>query len=148
MSGAVGLGAPDIPLLEPGTRVTANGSELVVSFDDALFQRGTRLASGARQRLLALGSRLEPYGTSISIVVVGYTDALPVPPGRRYRDNAALALARASVVVDVLREGGSLPPQVFSLRAFGPAGGTERGPQARRTAEIWITPARSYESAP
>jgi type VI secretion system protein ImpK len=129
----------DVRLPVAGVSVTSSGDRTVVSFEGALFDRGTRLTAGARDRLLELGRQLEPYATSVTLSIVGLTDDLPVGAGNRFRDNATLGMARAAVVFDTLREGGSLPSQIFSLEAgTAPTGG-------RRSAEIVISRARALQ---
>jgi type VI secretion system protein ImpK len=86
-----------------GITVTKGPAELIVSFDDGLFQRGLFLKPGARARLRELGRQLKPYASNSAVRIVGMTDELPMSRRARYRDNVLLGMDRARFVYDYLR---------------------------------------------
>jgi len=95
-----------------------DGSILVI-FDDGVFGGSTTFAPEAAAVLTALGRRLEPFASQISIEVTGHTDDLHVRAGAAYRDNLALGLERAVSAVDYLRANTDLPARVFLARTAG-----------------------------
>lgn len=111
--------AVNLQLDIPGASLRRDGSELVLTFTDGLFRRGTELRPEARRSLASLAHQLEPWAGRVTVCVNGYTDDEPMPVGASYRDNAALALARGTVVIEQLRAGASLPAGMFSLRGLG-----------------------------
>jgi outer membrane protein OmpA-like peptidoglycan-associated protein len=134
---------PDLQRSIPGTLVATRGSELVVGFTSGLFVRGTHFAPDARSRLRALGAALAAQGHAIDTTIVGFTDDLPVPATAsvRHRDNAALGLARARAVFDVLRADAGLEASRVSLKTASdgePMVTPRKQRQDRRTVELRI----------
>jgi len=110
-------GPPDVRIAVPGVSLKPDGSALVVAFDEGLFKNGSVLKPKARILLASVGRQLQPHAGRIAVAVIGHTDNWPMPPGRRYRDNAALGLARAAVAVEHLRAIAHLPTSMLSAAA-------------------------------
>ena len=112
----------DLRLEVGGVSQRADGDALVLSFEDGLFQRGgAALSVKARDELSALGRQLEPYAGKVSVAVIGHTDDAAPRAGGQFRDNAALALARAVAVIEHLRATSRLPAEMFSAHGLGAA---------------------------
>ncbi|MGH9768169.1 MAG: OmpA family protein, partial [Blastocatellia bacterium] len=111
----------DVRIAIPGVTLKPEGSALVVIFDEGLFTNGSVLKPEARILLASLGRQLAPHAGRITVTVIGHTDHWPMPAGRRYRDNAALGLARAVAVVERLRATAHLPGGAFSAVGAGEA---------------------------
>jgi flagellar motor protein MotB len=103
----------------PGTSVSARGGTITVRFDSGLFSRDTALTQDAKAALTTLGRQLEPHACCIAVTVVGHGDNTPMSSRERYRDVAALSMARAVIAVDHLRETTGLPGQIFSAVGLG-----------------------------
>ena len=106
----------------PGVVARTENQELALSFEDGLFEPGGNvLRPAARQTLSALGRQLEATAQPLSIRVIGHTDNVALPPVRHgsYRDNSALALARASAVAEYLRGNTKLPARFFTAQGLG-----------------------------
>ncbi len=110
---------PDLKLNVPGTLVQADAGEIVVTFAEGLFARGTGLKAEAQKKLTMLGRQLEPFVGSLSVAVMGHTDDLPVPPGGEFPDNAVLGMRRAVAVFQYLQAATRLPSSIFSLKSLG-----------------------------
>ncbi|MCR4439152.1 MAG: hypothetical protein QHJ34_09535 [bacterium] len=80
---------PQISIQIGGATVKTEQDRLVVLFHEGLFLSGAHLKPEAKTLLSQIGKQLQPYGSSISICVVGHTDDIPVPKGWVYQDNAA-----------------------------------------------------------
>jgi flagellar motor protein MotB len=100
-----------------GITVKSEKGMTIVTFDSGLFSFHANLKPEAENLIAALGKALEPYAEDISICVVGHTNDLPVAPGRAYRDNTSLGLARALKVIEVFRSTTTLPAGIFSVKA-------------------------------
>jgi flagellar motor protein MotB len=124
------------------------GRGVAIVFDDGAFERNVRLRPSARETLQSLARQLRALSDKPVVRVTGYTDDLPVPEGRRYRDNAELALARAAIVADYLRLESALPASVFSASgaddgAAAPHATSEPADRLRnRTVRIVVTAGR------
>lgn len=131
-----------------GTTIDPGPGDVAIRFDGGLFRSGgVALRPGAESMLTALAGRLRELAVPVIIEVVGETDARPMRPGRAYRDNGALALARAVAATDVLRSASALP--VASFRVLGrvpsaeaaPPSAAARSAASQRTVEIRVVPA-------
>ncbi len=111
--------ASEITIQLRGATVKTQENALVVLLDDGLFLYGANLKPEAETLLSELGRHLKPYGSNISIRVVGHTDDIPVPEGRVYRDNAALGMTRAMTVAKYLSHNAGLPMNLFQLQSAG-----------------------------
>lgn len=105
-----------------GVVLKSENGKTIISFDKGLFKKGTKLKTNACTMLTALGKQLEPYKNQITLQVTGYTDDLPMPPGKKYLDNTSLGLSRAQVVVEHLRATTGLSSVPFTIS------GTDRSP--------------------
>lgn len=102
-----------------GVLIFKNEEKTTILFKQGLFVRGTRLRAGASELLTDLGKWLPPQLSGQDVAVIGCTDDLPMPAGQKYRDNSALALARAMVVAEALRAASRLPAQAFVFSSAG-----------------------------
>ncbi|RSM79324.1 hypothetical protein DMH04_31725 [Kibdelosporangium aridum] len=102
------------------------GDAVLVTFNDALFNRDARLSTSGAAAIAQLGTQLKPF--SVSLVVTGHTD-------NRFRNPTELGFARAQTVADAL----GMPAVVRS------AGATPLFPSRERaknnTVTVLITPA-------
>lgn len=134
---------PSLELDLPGFSLQPDGATLVVTFEPGLFARGTRLTPAGAHALRGLARALERHvaegGAPLHVTLVGHTDERPLPRGGRYRDNAALGLARAAVACDQLQSA-VLPASAFSLTSAGVeaprALGASPASAARRTVVV------------
>ncbi|WP_242884327.1 OmpA/MotB family protein [Actinomadura litoris] len=139
--------APDVlagmDLGVPGAVARRRQGEISVSFRQGLFQDGVRLSRDGRAALSALGARLRPYATRISVAVIGHTDDRPVPPGRGYATNTELGTLRAMVVRELLHDRAGIPTGRFTVSSLGAASALEgdRSPARNRTVGLRISPA-------
>lgn len=118
--------APSDPLAEvavklalPGVRLRRSGPELHVLFESGLFAEGRELRADVQPLLTEMGLRIKPHADRLSILVVGRADDTPLIPGSRYRDNAELGLARATMVAEHLQSTAALPPDAFVVSTLG-----------------------------
>ncbi|WP_242904404.1 OmpA family protein [Actinomadura terrae] len=127
----------------PGAVVRRRQGEISVSFSKGLFLDGVRLSRDGRSVLAALGTRLRPYATRISVAVIGHTDDQPVPPGRGYATNTELGTLRAMVVRELLHDRAGIPTGRFTVSTLGAASALEgdRSPARNRTVGLRISPA-------
>ncbi|WP_433179620.1 OmpA family protein [Actinoallomurus sp. CA-150999] len=102
-----------------GVRARRRSGEITVTFTEGLFRDGVTLSSGGRTVLDALGARLRPYATRISVAVIGHTDDLTAAVGGDYADNLELGTLRATVVREVLRSAAGIPTTRFSVSSLG-----------------------------
>lgn len=105
--------------LIPGARIETINNVDIISFEEGIFGAGAQLMPAARRALLTFARQLAPYGTRLSITVIGCTDNTPMNPGSRYKDNADLGLARAREVARVLGSAAGLPDDVFHIVSYG-----------------------------
>lgn len=110
---------PQITIQLNGATVKTQHNTLVVLFDEGLFLSRAHLKPEAKTLLSELGKQLQPYGSNISIRVVGHTDDTPVPKGWVYRDNAHLRLVRSVTVANYLSYDAELPLSLFLLQSAG-----------------------------
>lgn len=127
---------PEIPGLV-GFDQRIEGSAVLFIPDSGLFVSGSAtLTARASALLSALAEKLEPYRDSIEIEIVGYTDEVPMITSSRFRDNAALAMARAVAVYEYLRSATGVFSTHVSARSGGEATllfpGTDTRARARK----------------
>ncbi|MCK5232537.1 MAG: hypothetical protein KAR13_19845 [Desulfobulbaceae bacterium] len=113
---------PIVKIDLPGVVSRSENGRTIISFDEGLFKKGSKLKTGACTILTALGKQLEPYKNQITLQVTGYTDDLPMPPEEKYLDNTSLGLSRALMVVEHLRATTGLSNVPFTIS------GTDRAP--------------------
>ena len=89
----------------------------LANFEAGLFSRGSALTASGAAMLTELGRKLEAQETKYSVIITGCTDDRPLPPGGKYRDNAALGMARAVAVAEHLRKTTRLPERLLLVRA-------------------------------
>lgn len=135
---------PTLNINVDGVTLKTVGNELIVTFDEGLFARGTHLRSGANKILRTLGQQLYPHVDRIALRVIGHTDDIPVSTESVYRDNGALGMARAATVVASLRAGGNLPSKLFLIGSHGELQGpyandTPDNRYRNRTVVLWIS---------
>ena len=128
----------------PGMRQTLASGVLALTFETPFFNGDSTLLPDSGRRLSALAEVLGERDDLGSVEIVGHTDGAPVPKGRAYRDNAALALARAVVIAEELRKGTGLRAEAIVIRVGSelerPWRDTEQGPDRRnRTVTIKIS---------
>ena len=137
--------APSLELDVPGLQLRTENDELVATFESGLFFQGTTFRPEAPAVLAALGEQLEPHIGSVHVVIVGHTNALPMPEDSDWSDNAALGLARAAAAFDQLRQRAHLPAHAFSLRSAvkaGPTRGTWEDGARQQTVELRFSDSR------
>jgi len=93
---------PPIRLTVPGTTLRNEDGVAVLRFNSGLFMHGDRLTPQGRSVLMDVAEQLKLIGGRIAVCVVGYGDNLPVSRSSRFRDNRALALARADAAARVI----------------------------------------------
>lgn len=126
---------PSLPELRiPGAEVGRQGGDLIVKFERGLFGRGAELSDDGDAVIRELGRQLQSGQLKFVATVIGHTDDRAVVATARYRDNTALALARAAAVADALHRAGLRPDQIRARAA----GGTEYpfpndSPESRRS---------------
>ncbi|WP_433335363.1 OmpA family protein [Spirillospora sp. CA-294931] len=131
----------EMNLRVPGAVVRRSGGELSVAFEKGLFRDGVRLSRDGRAVLTALGTRLRPYATRVSVTVIGHTDGRAVPPGSSYATNTELGTLRATVVREFLHDGAGIPTSRFTVSSLGAASALDQGgsPARNRTAGLRIS---------
>ena len=125
----------------PGTTVSLHGGAAVVSFDAAVFYRGTRLKPSARTVLAAMARQITAATPSVRVNVVGFTDDVPVSRGSIHKSNVDLGLARATVVFRELVRAG-VDPRSIAVQTQAEQGALVRPPSRpvdRRTVELHVT---------
>jgi flagellar motor protein MotB len=114
-----------------------------VQFNEGLFRSAANLTPEAEETLSILAQQIKPHASQITVLVIGCTDASPVPEGWVFPDNVALGMARAVAVVDFLRGREGFPPTMFMVQSGGAEGApypndTEDEMLRNRTAVIRI----------
>jgi type VI secretion system protein ImpK len=133
------------PIQLPGIEVHKTGADMTLTFGDGLFLHGSQLRPDAKRRLTEFGRQLAPFAGSISIVVAGCSDNIPMRRHSGYENEAALRIARAFSVFQHLKRTAGLPERLFSLQdsPAAPYQNNSSVNQARnRTVVIHIYPAR------
>ncbi len=115
--------------------VHASGDALVVAIPNGLFRRGTVFHPGAKDQLVALAARLEPFAAALRMEVLGSTDARPLPEGHRLQDNQSLALQRAVAAGRQLAPALHLPLSALSFGVW-PAGANRLPPNDVRNRTV------------
>jgi flagellar motor protein MotB len=128
MPAAAGLAGkpPSVTLAVPGVSTSVSGKEIIVTFEDGIFDHGTHFKPGARDRLLAVGKALAGSAEPLEVKVVGYADDDRAFLKWTARWESALALERASAVVSYFIELGLFKPQ----KLLGVAGDSQKRPFA------------------
>lgn len=126
--------------------VHPSGDGLIVAIPNGLFRRGTVFRPDAKDQLVALAARLEPFVAAVRIEVLGSTDARPLPEGHRLQDNQVLALQRAVAAGRQLAPALHLPLSALSF-GVSPAGANGLAPNdvRNRTAVLRIRSARPVD---
>lgn len=113
-------------LSSPAFAAIRQGDAVLVTFNEALFNRDARLSTSGAAAVAQLAARLKPF--AVSLVITGHTDNRP-------RNPTELGFARAQTVADAL----GMPAVVRS------AGSTPLFPARERaknnTVTVLITPA-------
>ena len=109
-----------------------------------------------KQRYQKLIGRIEKQGYQLKLIIQieGHTDANPIAPTARFRNNVELSSFRAYAMMEWLRIRTGLPRSQFSIAGYGsfkPIADNPTAPQNRRI-EIYLKPlllkpAKSGESA-
>ena len=141
---------PDIDLELPGISTKEEEGDLYVIFQARMFSYGIDLMPEAKTVLKSLGEKLGDHAGSISVQVIGHTDNVPLPPGRMYRDNTELGMARAAAVVEYLRRNTKLPASMFSVASLGESSpphpnDTDENRCKNRTVVLRISAGRQFE---
>ncbi|WP_131738736.1 OmpA family protein [Actinomadura roseirufa] len=125
----------------PGAIVRRRPGELSVTFERGLFRDGVRFSRDGRAVLTALGERLRPYATRVSLTLIGHTDGRAVPPGRGYATNTELGTLRAAVVREFLHDGAGVPAGRVTVSSLGAAAALGGGgsPARNRTVDLRIS---------
>lgn len=105
-----------------GVHQVAQDGAVELTFAEGLFQAGVSLRSDAAAIIDRLGARLGTLPEGTVVIVTGHADDIPVPAGSSFVDNAALGLARATVVMKRLVTGSSLPVASFLVGTAGDGG--------------------------
>lgn len=90
---------PDVVIDIPGATASVSGNEIIVAFDGGLFDHGTHLKPGAKDRLLAVAKTLIQSSDTLQIQVVGFADDDRAFLNWTAPWESSLALDRASAVV-------------------------------------------------
>lgn len=109
----IGIAAkrPGVFVDVPGVTASVSGSEIIVRFDDGVFDHGTHFKPGAKDRLLAVAKALSGSTEPLQIQVVGFADDDRAFLKWTAQWEAALALDRASTVVEHFLTLGVLQPR-------------------------------------
>ena len=103
----------------PGANVRMENDRVTVSFDRGLFVHGANLTGGAKQILGTFCVRLKLFVGHVAVNIEGRTDDIPMPSGRSFPDNEALALRRAAAVADYLRAATGLSAANVTVSGLG-----------------------------
>lgn len=116
-----GLAPIDLKIQVPGIRSELQAGQLVLSFDEALFDEGTRLRPKAPELIRALAAQLEAHADRLQITIYGCTDPLPLVKDSRYQDNVQLGRVRALKVLDLFRQHSELNWNQLLIGSLGEA---------------------------
>lgn len=95
---------PLLPFTIPGAETLSRSGGIEVRFPNGLFRSGTRWSEGAQAMLSALADQLAARDSPCTVEIAGTAGRIAVVyPWTRHRTPAALALARAMSVADLLR---------------------------------------------
>jgi flagellar motor protein MotB len=133
-----------LDLQVPGVRVQRTPDQISVIITSGVFTDGTSFSASGRAVLARLGARLRPYAARVTVAIVGYTDDIPVPPGRGYADNIELGLLRAETARADLSAISAIPLAMFPVSSMGdeqlPFPDPSDTAQPRdRTVTLWIS---------
>lgn len=102
-----------------GVRQVMRNGAVELTFEEGLFLSGVSLRPNAVAMINGLGARLGRVPRGTVVIIIGHTDDIPVVVGKRFADNSALGLARATVVMSRLVAASSLPVSYFLVGAAG-----------------------------
>lgn len=88
------------------------------------------------------GLRAAGYDVELTIRIEGHTDARPLAPTARFRDNVQLSSFRAYEVMQYLQQALDWPESMFSIAGYGsfhPVSANPNDPENRRI-EIYVVP--------
>lgn len=105
---------PRVAINVPGVSTSVSGGEIIVRFGDGLFDHGTHFKLGAKERLLAVAKTLSQSSESLQIQIVGFADDDRAFLKWTAQWESALALNRASTVVEHFIALGLFQPQQLS----------------------------------
>jgi flagellar motor protein MotB len=108
-----------VDLKVAGVSTRVENGEVTLYFDNGLFADALVLSAEGKAVLKRLADRMRPHAAGLSIKVIGCTDNIPVARKGRFKDNRALGLARADVVVKYFQTTGELPAGVFTIESYG-----------------------------
>jgi type VI secretion system protein ImpK len=113
---------PTLPGLKidiPGISSRTADNGIAIQFNSGLFSKNLVLKPGPKKILKTLGRQLQAFTGQVKLYITGCSDDTPIPPGRQFRDNIALGLARAAAVAEYLRENTQLPANMFFISSAG-----------------------------
>ena len=88
-----------------GTTATRKGNAIQIVFAAPVFVSADNISIEGMNALKALAARLVALKTSARVLVIGYTDDVPLSaPTAKFKSNADLAAARAQVAVEHLAQ--------------------------------------------
>jgi flagellar motor protein MotB len=128
-----------------GVDIDAVDTHLIVRFTAGLFHEGAHLRPEAKITLAGLAEQLRPSAHSISVVIKGCTDDLPLRHDSNYPNNLGLRMARANAVFMELKQKAGIPENLISIQSSPVAPyPNDSSPNRRRnrTAIIDIMPVR------
>jgi len=134
----------DLDLQIPGVQSRRAPGQISVTFTNGVFAKGTAFSPDGQAILARLGALLRPYAARITVAIVGYSDDLPVPPGRGYADNVELGLLRAETARADLSAVSGIPLAMLPVSSMGdeqlpfPDPGDTAQPRDR-TVTLWIS---------
>lgn len=128
----------------PGTKVHAEGAELVIVFEEGVFAEGSVFAPGAARTLRELARRIAGQPGVICVRVIGHTDDLPISADAVYwRDNFELGAVRAASVAGLMCRASGLPERLIQVSSAGasapPFENDERGRLRNRTVVVRVS---------
>ena len=105
-----------ISIQVPGIIVEPQVDNVLLKFQQGLFQSGAQLTPIAERVLSELAKNLKPQISGQIIQVIGCSDDRTVRPGGLFSDNTSLRMARAVAVVDYLRRSEGLEKTSFVVK--------------------------------
>lgn len=107
---------PDLPdFKQPGTIVNREANRLIIAYEQPVFESLDTLSDHGKSLLRDGMVMLLPYLDRWVVVVEGHTDDVPLVSSRVFRDNEALARARAEAAVAFLRSETGIPANAVRI---------------------------------